>query len=224
MDCGVVLLASGRAEVRQRWQSAFDDRPSIYEADNRDQLFYLLRQVKPAIVLIHLTLPNLHDGESINQLHELSPDARLLVFSDTPNDNEERHLLRSGMHGYLNTYASPQFVRKAVKVNCAGDMWVSRRLLAGIFEELRAPRNGEANSALNTILGLLTRRERDIVLLLAHGNSNRAISERLDISERTVKNHLSSIFEKTGTHDRVQLALLICRNLDWHPAQTRQSM
>jgi DNA-binding NarL/FixJ family response regulator len=215
MDCSAVLLASASPEVRKRWQDAFPSSQSIYEAENRDKLAYLLRQHSPAIAFVHLSLPGLHDGEGISLIHELSPATRLLVFSDRPNETEERHLLRVGMHGYLNTHASPHYIRKAVRVNCGGDMWVSRRLLAGMFEELRAPRNGAPNGALEAVLSRLTRREQDIVLLLANGNSNRAIAERLDISERTVKNHLSSIFEKTGTHDRVQLALLVCRNLKW---------
>lgn len=218
MNCSTVLLASGSDEVRKRWLGVFDAQPSIYEAENRDKLIYLLRKLTPDIAFVHLTLPELHDGEGIGLLHELSPATRLMVFSDRPNEIEERHLLRAGLHGYLNTHASPQFIRKAVKVNCNGDMWVSRRLLAGMFEELRTPKNGTPNGALDSILIRLTRREKDIVLLLANGNSNRAISARLDISERTVKNHLTSIFEKTGTHDRVQLALLVCRNLKWSAA------
>jgi len=211
----VVVLACNKSEIVGRWKEAFDTSAKFYEAHDRSKLIYLLRSHKPVVALIHLMLPELHDGEGVALLHSEAPETRLLVFSDIPNESEERGLLRVGMHGYLNTYASPRVIRKALSVIRSRDMWVSRRLMSRMFEELREhPVSREENSHLNSIFKTLTQREQEIALLLGAGNSNRSIAERLDITERTVKTHLTSVFEKTGTRDRVQLALLVCRVLN----------
>lgn len=215
----VVVLASAKEEVVQRWRQAFDDAWHILEAHDKDKLVYLLRAQPVTLALIHLAMPELHDGETVAMLHELAHSTRLLTFSDKPCKVEELSLLRSGMHGYMNTYAAPRLLRRAVKSVAAGEMWVSRVLLSTMFEELReANGNGRLHEReqieSHPLLQDLTAREREIAVLVSAGNSNNTIADRLGITERTVKTHLSSIFEKTGSRDRVQLAVMICRAID----------
>lgn len=219
MHNGRVILASARREVRERWRKVFDDTWDVQEAHDKPKLVYLLRAQPVTLALIHLAMPEVYDGQTVEMLHELRRDTRLLTFSDKPSEIEERCLLRNGMHGYLNTYVAPRLLTRAVKAVAAGEMWVSRKLLSAMFEEMRETNgNGRMHEMqeiqAHPVLRELTGREKEIAVLVSAGNSNNSIADRLGITERTVKTHLSSIFEKTGSRDRVQLAVMICRALD----------
>lgn len=204
-----IILASHQEHVLSRWFEAFDNSWEVHVVKNKQELLALLKALHASVVLIHLRLPELHDGEGISMLHQVVHEARLLVLSDQPDTNEERQLLRAGMHGYLNTYSAPRLIQKAVAIVRDGDLWVQRKLLAELFDEMRDQQSTAVLRGMHPELRSLTRRERDIALLVAEGNCNRSIADQLGVTERTVKTHLTHIFEKTGTKDRVHLALLI---------------
>lgn len=202
-----VVIATQEASLCSRWREAFDSRQwRVVSVQTRSALMAQIRDIVPDVCLVDLGLPRLHDGEGVALLHDLVPRTRLLVFTHKAVEAEARHLLGLGMHGYLKVSDPPDVISKAVDIVLAGDLWVERKTLVHLLGELQA-REGTVDHAAVPLLDALTPREREIALRIAAGDSNRAIAERLGISERTVKAHLTSIFSKLGVKDRVQLAV-----------------
>jgi two-component system nitrate/nitrite response regulator NarL len=133
---------------------------------------------------------------------------RVVVLSNIPSDDEAMAALGAGAQGYCNAYAAPEVLREVAEVARRGGLWVGEtllsRLLSGLSQRFLADRPAEV---ANGPLTRLSAREREIARRVAHGESNKEIARGLKIAERTVKAHLTVVFEKLGVRDRLQLAL-----------------
>ena len=207
----MILIATDKEKVRDRWREAVPPDIDVSYVSDCDHLIGALSRERPEMALIHLSLPGLEDGDGIAMLRARHPQTKLLVFSDTPTESEGLRLLRIGMHGYLNTYTARDLVSKAVNVVSQGEIWIGRRLMLHLIDELRQAQAGESAAPITDHDGveLLTPRELQIAMMVAQGEVNKSIANHMGITERTVKAHLSSVFRKTGTHNRVHLALLL---------------
>lgn len=147
---------------------------------------------------------------------------RVIVMTTEFIEDEEVALLRCGVQGCCRRGIDPDSLAQVLSVTESG-VWVTRSLLPRLVTELRryaqqaAPATvaavekmpAEAPSVPEEKLAALTRRERDIVKLLADGASNKQVARELEITERTVKGHLSNVFMKLGVHDRLKLVLFL---------------
>jgi len=136
----------------------------------------------------------------------------MLVLSASPSSEEELAILKAGARGYCSQTISSELLRKAVERVQQGEIWVTRRLIPSLIEEISSLNHQRAknhSAAANIYLALLTPREREIATLIGQGANNKIIARKLDITERTVKAHLSEIFRKLSIPDRLQLALLL---------------
>ncbi len=133
--------------------------------------------------------------------------ARLLtiVVSSTPTDDEGLRFLDAGVSGYSHAYAAEITLRQILEVVASGEKWVGKNLLNRLLAGLQHARESQTDK--RTVL--LTEREREVALLAARGQSNQLIADTLQITERTVKAHLSAAFDKLQVSDRLQLALKI---------------
>lgn len=140
----------------------------------------------------------------------LAPGQFVVVLADEPADSIVSEALALGASGCCNTYAAPEVLRQVALVVQNGGLWVGqdmlRRIVGGTSRVLGtrsvAHRNNEWSSVLSD-------RETQVARLVASGASNREIAEKLSITERTVKAHLSAVFEKLGLRDRLQLSLRV---------------
>lgn len=156
------------------------------------------------LVLIDAGHPEAPDF-SASLWQEWSRRLRLLVLSSEPNDDEGLAALDAGASGYCHLYASPLTLRNALDVVASGELWVGRALMTRLLRSVgRASRPAPDAWSHN-----LTEREREVARRAAHGDSNLAIADALGITERTVKAHLTAIFEKLNVADRLQLALRV---------------
>jgi len=206
----MIILCSPNSTVRQRWKDALGQSAHLREVDGLDALKHLLDTGAPTLVLLHLSLPQLDGLAGITTLRRDYPQIRILVFSDRPNDNEGLPLLREGIHGYCNTYIAPPLLARAVEAVEENGVWVGWSLIQRLIKAngvMQRPRE-DMQKAQQT-LDNLTEREREIALNVARGLNNKLIASSLGITERTVKAHLGSVFQKTGVSDRLHLALLI---------------
>lgn len=130
----------------------------------------------------------------------------IIVASSEPHDAEGIAVMEAGAAGYCHSYANEATLRQVLDVVAAGELWVGRslltRLLRGVSDSL--PRRADQSWRRS-----LTEREAEVAQLAAHGESNLAIAEKLGITERTVKAHLTAVFDKLQISDRLQLALRV---------------
>ena len=134
---------------------------------------------------------------------------RILILSDKPNDDEGVSYLKAGVAGYANSYIPPKSLLQAVNVILSGGVWVGQGLMLHIISSSFNVTRDEQSENQEIVLNDLTQREREITNLLVQGLSNKKIADRLQITERTVKAHLNSIYHKTGIHGRLPLALFL---------------
>ncbi|MDQ8020620.1 MAG: response regulator transcription factor [Moraxellaceae bacterium] len=132
----------------------------------------------------------------------------LILASSTPSDAEGLAVLECGAAGYCHAYAAAGTLQQVIEVVASGELWVGRsllgRLIGGISRsaEARQPAPADWSAAL-------TEREREVARMAAMGEANARIATQLGITERTVKAHLSAIFDKLQVEDRLQLALKV---------------
>ncbi len=131
-------------------------------------------------------------------------DLKVMALSDMPSFSEGQVLLQKGIKGYANTYIHAQHLQQAIMLIKSGNIW----LYPSFMQELISQSFVQTNSK-NELLEKLSVREKETALEVVKGKSNKEIAIELNITERTVKAHLSSIFEKVGASDRFALALML---------------
>jgi two-component system, NarL family, nitrate/nitrite response regulator NarL len=153
--------------------------------------------------------------DSIVWLHNILPGSvrpdgvRFVVMHDEPNDEKGMEALAHGASGYCHAHATPELLQTVESVIRSNGLWVGESLLNRLVGaiSLRSPMTGRQEQ--HPALLKLSERERAVALRVARGESNKEITRELDIAERTIKAHLTSIFEKLGVRDRLQLAILL---------------
>ncbi|NVF12824.1 response regulator transcription factor [Vreelandella maris] len=136
--------------------------------------------------------------------------ATVVILSYAPQHKEALKALDLGGRGYAHTLATADVLKQVALVVTNQGVWVGQELLAkvigGTFKAL-TQRTEKVSSADSDSLALLTERERGVALAVARGATNKEVARQLDITERTVKAHLSAIFKKLAVRDRLQLML-----------------
>lgn len=131
----------------------------------------------------------------------------ILVASLKVSDEEGRHFLSSGAKGYIHAYLPPETLDTALRVVANGGVWLGASLLARLLRQLE--RGARPVGDEPEWVRSLTPREKEVAERAALGLANQAIAEELGITERTVRAHISSVFEKLGVSDRLMLALVV---------------
>ena len=204
----VILLSSANDSVIERWTALLKDKYDLDHANSLSKLKSCCTDKKIAIILLHRPLI---DPDTFVEIRRLNPLCRIFLLSDTPNEEEGLTFLKLGIVGYANTYISAERLAEATRIVSSGAVWLGQKVMQRLILDSYARAKEKAASNSGKILKTLTNREREIADLVAQGQSNLEIAFNLDISERTVKAHLSSIYEKTKTGSRLNLALLINR-------------
>lgn len=155
----------------------------------------------------------LRAGETINAAMDglvLGPQQRLVVLADEPDEAVVTLALTAGAAGCCNSHAAPDVLRQVALVVEHGGLWVGQSLLQRLVGSTARILGQRAEIAKNdAALAQLSDREAQVARLVAEGASNKEVAEQLTITERTVKAHLTAIFEKLGLRDRLQLSLKI---------------
>ncbi len=154
----------------------------------------------------------LRTGETLSAILPalLARQGRTVVLADEPSDALTLEALSSGAAGCCNTHAAPEVLVQVATVVENGGLWVGQNLLQqliGSTTRILSRRNPEP--APDALPDTLSEREKQVAHLVAAGSSNKEIANRLNIAERTVKAHMTTIFDKTGVRDRLQLSLKV---------------
>jgi DNA-binding NarL/FixJ family response regulator len=137
------------------------------------------------------------------------PPQIVVVLADEPGDAIIAEACALGASGCCNTYAAPEVLRQVALVVENGGLWIGQSLLQRLVGSTSRAIEARAEAKVDTWSALLSERESQVAKLVAGGASNKEIADKLSITERTVKAHLSAIFEKLGLRDRLQLSLRI---------------
>ncbi|MDQ6949431.1 MAG: response regulator transcription factor, partial [Actinomycetota bacterium] len=158
----------------------------------------LVCRVAPDVVLMDLSMPGMDGVEATRRIVAENPHVQLVVLTSFGDEARIVEALDAGAQGYLLKHIDPDDLITAVRAAHAGDAPLDPRAGRVLIEQRRGLRpDGEE----------LTRRETEVLGLVGEGLANKAIARRLGIGERTVKAHLTSIFQRLGVSDRVQAAL-----------------
>jgi DNA-binding NarL/FixJ family response regulator len=203
-----VLLADDQALLRLGFRAFLSQEPDLEvvgEAGNGQEALSLTRTLTPDVVLMDIRMPVLDGIEATRRIVASGSPAKILVLTTFDLDEYVYAALRAGASGFLIKDALPADLINGIRVVAGGAAAVApavtRRLIEQFTPHLPEPLQPPAEEPLNG----LTDREREILLEIARGRSNREISEHLYISEPTVKVHVSRILTKLALRDRAQV-------------------
>ena len=159
----------------------------------------------PDILLLDVKLTGANGLELLRHLPELSPATKSIVIAGTNVEDDAVQAMRLGARGYLVKDCSTELFLKCIRKVYAGEVWLNGRMTEAVLGALSGkPGNNQIPEKSE-----LSRREMEVIQLVVQGYKNRDIANQLFISEKTVKNHLSAIFNKLGVADRLELTLYV---------------
>jgi two-component system, NarL family, response regulator DegU len=198
------------------FESSFD---VVAEGDDGSEAMDLVETHKPDVVIMDINMPTMNGVEATKMLVNRYPETKVIILSIHDDENYVQHALKTGAQGYLLKEMDADALIDAVRVVAEGGSYLHPKVTHNLVKEYRrlAAEEGADRDSVHTIeirrpLHLLTRRECEVLQLLADGKSNRAIGETLYISEKTVKNHVSNILQKMNVNDRTQAVVLAIKN------------
>jgi DNA-binding NarL/FixJ family response regulator len=198
-----VLVVDDHPVVRQGLRTFLDLQPDITvvgEASDGAACVAAAAELQPDVILLDLRMPGSDGVEALHGLRELGLSARALVITSFTEPAAVLPAIRAGAAGYVYKDVDPPALAAAIRAVHAGHV-----LLHPDVAALLATGSRPADTAH------LTARERDVLVQVAHGRSNREIARELGLAEKTVKTHMSAILTKLGVQDRTQAALLAVR-------------
>lgn len=192
-----VLIVDDHPVVREGLVAVLEDTKEVQvtgTAGSAEEALSSLETTLPDVVLLDLELPGMNGVDAIPRLAAATSHPRVIVL--TAYDTEERVLgaLKAGANGYLLKGATAGEIVQAIRAVAGGGSYLTPRVAARVVARVNAPRRS----------GILSERERQVLRLVARGRSNKQIARDLTITERTVKFHMTSIFNKLGADNRAQ--------------------
>ena len=201
-----VMLVDDHAVVREGLRNFLalqDGLEIVGEASDGAEAIEQAERLEPDVILMDLVMPGLDGIGAMRQLRVRSPGSRVIVLTSFLEDERVLPAIQAGAAGYLLKNVAPAELARAIRAAHAGeaiiDPTAAARLVHAIADDAR-PRVEEPER--------LTRRERDVLELIARGQSNKRIALELGISEKTVKTHVGHLLAKLGVSDRTQAALM----------------
>lgn len=191
----------------------------VAEGDDGSDAVKIVEESKPDVVIMDINMPHVNGVEATRELVEKFPDTKVIILSIHDDENYVTHALKTGAIGYLLKEMDADALIEAVRVVAEGGSYLHPKVTHSLVNEYRklSEARGRVGTNVHTIeirrpLHLLTRRECEVLQMLADGKSNRAIGEALFISEKTVKNHVSNILQKMNVNDRTQAVVVAIKN------------
>jgi DNA-binding NarL/FixJ family response regulator len=203
-----ILLSSANESVITRWESLLGAQYPLEQLRLLRELKSRCTEKRFNLILLHRPLV---DMDAFSELRRTAPLSKFFLLSDQPNEEEGIAFLKLGIVGYGNTYISQARLVEAVRVISGGAVWLGQKVIQQLILESYSKAKEQVAPVSGQQLAGLTRAERKVAELVARGQSNLEIAFNLKITERTVKAHLTSVYEKTKTGSRLGLALLINR-------------
>jgi len=186
---------------------AEDDLELAGEAENGRAAVELAHELRPDVALLDIDMPELDGIAATEQIARESPGTGILILTMLEDDASVLAALRAGARGYIVKGSGSAEIARAIRGVAAGEAILGPSVAATVLSALHPPAHPPARPFPD-----LTRREYEVLQLLAQGQSNSVIADRLFVSEKTVRNHLSLIFDKLGVSSRAEAIVLAHRS------------
>lgn len=191
------LFVAQDKTLMPRWQAAFTEAkcvsPEQAEAlAEADTLVWVLKEAQ--------------DTDGPSQVRRIAKQSTVVVLSMMPDNTDAIDALQQGARGYAHALSPADILKQIATVVMHQGIWVPPDLMAQVMGSTWRLLNGD-EQVQPDVLNVLTQREREVALAVAKGASNKVVARELDITERTVKAHLTAIFSKLDIHDRLQLII-----------------
>lgn len=199
-----VLLAEDHTIVRKGLISLLKDEMGIEvigEAENGREAINKVEELMPDIVVMDISMPLLNGLDATRQIKKRFPDVIVLILTMHIDDAYIFEVMQAGASGYIIKKAVPTELVSAIQAVYQGDIYLSPKVSKKVIQEYLK----QVDSGKEKIEPKLTDREREVVQLIAEGNSNRKIGESLFISVKTVESHRAKIMEKHNLHSTADI-------------------
>jgi DNA-binding NarL/FixJ family response regulator len=202
-----LLLADDHRMLREGLRRSLGELGFTIVAEARNGLdaVDLAASVRPDVILMDVTMPELDGVEATRQIKERQPDVRIVILTMHADHDVLADAIRAGANGYLVKDCSTDEIAQAIEAVAGGETALSPGLAASMLAEVRNQGSGQQSERI------ITAREEEVLQLIADGCSTPEVAERLFISQKTVKNHLASIYQKLDARDRTQAVLQAVR-------------
>jgi DNA-binding NarL/FixJ family response regulator len=201
-----VVLADDQRVVREGLATLLRLLPGIdvlAVASDGEEAIAVVERLRPDVVLMDLRMPRCDGVEATRRLRERAPDSKVIVLTTYADDRSVLEALRAGARGFLTKDAGAEEIEHAIAAVVRGEAAIDPAVQHHLVE---------AVAATPELPHGLTRREAEVLTLIAEGLSNAEIAARLVVSEATVKSHINHLFTKTGVRDRAQAVTYAYRN------------
>jgi DNA-binding NarL/FixJ family response regulator len=199
-----ILLVDDHSVVRKGLRMFLSLDPELEvvgEARDGAEAVRMAHELKPDVVLMDLLMPVMDGIQATAAIRRDLPDTEVLALTSVLEDSAVVGAVRAGAIGYILKDTEADELRRAIKAAAAGQVQLAPQAAERLLREVRTPESPEA----------LTERETDVLRLVAKGRANKEIAHELNIGEKTVKSHVSSILAKLNVPSRTQAALYAVR-------------
>lgn len=199
-----ILIADDHGLIRAGLRAILESIPDftvVGEAEDGLSVLQQTAELQPNIVLMDIHMPGISGIEATRRLREIAPSTRILALTVHEDEGMLREMIRAGAHGYIIKRAVESDLIQAIKFVSQGYIYVHPSLTGALVKDLSPHSNKDANDKERE----LTPREKEVLLLLARGHTNREIAQIMNLSPRTVEGHRSSLVSKLGFSSRVEL-------------------
>ncbi|WZL74686.1 response regulator transcription factor [Clostridiaceae bacterium 35-E11] len=201
-----VLIADDHALMRQGLKQILEleeDIEVIGLAVDGEDTIKKSQQLKPDVILLDINMPQMNGIQALRRLKDMGTDSKIIMLTIHEDREYLFETINIGASGYVLKDAESASLTKAIRDVYHGEAYIHPTLTSALVKEYN--KKGKIDDAYSK--DKLTRREYEVLSLIAEGKNNREIAEDLFISEKTVKNHVSNIFKKIEVNDRTQAAI-----------------
>ena len=203
-----LLIADDQPLFRAGLARLLNDDPRVEvvgEAADGEEAVRLAAKLKPDVVLMDLRMPNLDGIEATRLITQADPALKVIVLTTFDTDSQVLRALQAGASGFALKDATPEAIMGAIEAVMAGNRVMASQIAQQVLDMLTGVKSRK------DFYDGLTAREVEILGLMAGGLANKQLAYKLGISEKTVRNHISNMYEKLGIYDRTQAVLYAVR-------------